>query len=44
MCQVHNVKKMLLGAVILPGKWGKLLKETVLAYGEELLTLVWSAV
>jgi len=41
---VHNVKKIvkkvLEGAVSLPGKYSKLIEEAMLGYGEEQLTLV----
>jgi hypothetical protein len=44
MCLVHNVKKIvkkvLDGAVILPGKYSKPIQEAMLGYGEEQLTLV----
>ena len=44
MCLVHNVKKIvkkvLEGTVSLPGKYGKLIEEAMLGYGEEQLTLV----
>ena len=45
MCLMHNVKKIakkvLEGAVSLPGKYGKLIEEAMLGYREERrLTLV----
>ena len=44
MCLVHNVKnivkKVLQGTLSLPGKYSKLIEETMPRYGAELLTLV----
>ncbi len=44
MCLVHNVKKIvkkvLEGAVSLPGKYGKLVEEAIPRYRQEQLTLV----
>ena len=44
MCLVHNVKKIvkkvLEGTVSLPGKYSRLIEETMLGYREEQLTLV----
>jgi transposase len=44
MCLVHNVKKIvkkvLQGTLSLPGKYSKLIEETMPRYGAELLTLV----
>jgi len=44
MCLVHNVrkivKKVLDGAVSLPGEYHKLMEEAMPGYGEEQLTLV----
>jgi hypothetical protein len=35
MCLVHNVKKVLEGAVTMPGKYSKLIQEAMSGYREE---------